>query len=49
MGLEVTQASFLYKPRNMMEAKSPVFPILKQTKCRSSKEVNGSPTLFSAS
>lgn len=34
---------------NILEAKSTVFPILKQTKCRSSKEVNGSPTLFSAS
>ena len=33
----------------MLKAKSPVFPILKQTKCRSSQEVNGSPTPFSAS
>lgn len=32
-----------------LEAQSPVFPILKQPKCRSSQEVNGSPTLFSAS
>lgn len=35
--------------KSIQEAKSPVFPILKQTKCRSSQEVNGSPTLFSAS
>ena len=34
---------------DIVEAQSPVFPILKRPKCRSSQEVNGSPTLFSAS
>ena len=46
IGIEVTVA---IRENDIIEAKSPVFPILKQTKCRSSKEVNGSPTLFSAS
>ena len=33
----------------IVEAQNPVFPILKRPRCRSSQEVNGSPTLFSAS
>ena len=32
----------------MMEAQSPVFPRLKRSRCRSSQEVNDSPTPFSA-
>ena len=32
----------------MIEAQSPVFPRLKRSRCRSSQEVNDSPTPFSA-
>ena len=34
--------------KNIVEAQSPVFPRLKRSRCRSSQEVNDSPTPFSA-
>lgn len=33
---------------SIVEAQSPVFPRLKRSRCRSSQEVNDSPTPFSA-
>ena len=39
---------FTFESEHIKEAQSPVFPRLKRSRCRSSQEVNDSPTPFSA-
>lgn len=46
--IEYTAFESILKVRNIAEAQSPVVPRLKRSRCRSSQEVNDSPTPFSA-
>ena len=45
-GMELFPSASINQFEYIKEAQSPVFPMLKWSRCRSSQEVNGSPTPF---